>query len=130
MTWYLAEAKALVVFATPFDTTKMIYLVSEYLDDQFTAQLSVHGSFVDVYGVMLFTGSSGIGKSEIALDLVERGHRLVADDIVVLTKKRESILMGTGTSLVKHFMEIRGLGVIDVREMFGIRSIRFRNAAN
>jgi len=121
------EAKGIAVFATPFDTTKTIYLLSEYLDDQFTAQLSVHGSFVDVYGVgMLFTGSSGIGKSEIALDLVERGHRLVADDIVVLTKKRESILMGTGTSLVKHFMEIRGLGVIDVREMFGIRSIRFQ----
>ena len=123
----LAEEKGIAVLATPFDTTKTIYLLSEYLDDQFTAQISVHGSFVDVYGVgMLFTGSSGIGKSEIALDLVERGHRLVADDIVVLTKKRESILMGTGTSLVKHFMEIRGLGVIDVREMFGIRSIRFQ----
>jgi HPr kinase/phosphorylase len=123
----MAREKGIAVLATPFDTTKTIYLLSEFLDDQFAAQLSVHGSFVDVYGVgMLFTGSSGIGKSEIALDLVERGHRLVADDIVVLTKKRESILMGTGTSLVKHFMEIRGLGVIDVREMFGIRSIRFQ----
>lgn len=115
------------VFVTDFDTTKAIYLLSEFLDDKFSEQLSVHGSFVDVYGVgMLFVGSSGIGKSEIALDLVERGHRLVADDIVVLTKKRESVLMGTGTSLVKHFMEIRGLGVIDVRQMFGIRSIRFQ----
>ncbi len=123
----MAREKGIAVLATPFDTTKTIYLLSEFLDDQFAAQISVHGSFVDVYGVgMLFTGSSGIGKSEIALDLVERGHRLVADDIVVLTKKRESILMGTGTSLVKHFMEIRGLGVIDVREMFGIRSIRFQ----
>lgn len=123
----MAEAKGIAVLATPFDTSKTIYLLSEFLDDQFASQVSVHGSFVDVYGVgMLFTGSSGIGKSEIALDLVERGHRLVADDVVVLTKKRESILMGTGTSLVKHFMEIRGLGVIDVREMFGIRSIRFQ----
>ncbi len=123
----MAREKGIAVLATPFDTTKTIYLLSEFLDDQFAAQLSVHGSFVDVYGVgMLFTGSSGIGKSEIALDLVERGHRLVADDIVVLTKKRESILMGTGTSLVAHFMEIRGLGVIDVRQMFGIRSIRFQ----
>lgn len=123
----VAQDHGVAVLCTPCATTKAIYMLSEYLDDQFAAQVSVHGSFVDVYGVgMLFTGSSGIGKSEIALDLVERGHRLVADDIVVLTKKRESILMGTGTSLVKHFMEIRGLGVIDVREMFGIRSIRFQ----
>lgn len=123
----LAREHGVALLQTTFDTTKAIYLLSEYLDDQFSAQTNVHGSFVDVYGVgMLFTGSSGIGKSEIALDLVERGHRLVADDIVVLTKKRESILMGTGTSLVKHFMEIRGLGVIDVRQMFGIRAIRFQ----
>lgn len=87
----------------------------------------VHGSFVDVYGVgVLFVGRSGIGKSEIALDLVERGHRLVADDVVMLTKKRDAVLMGTGTSLVKHYMEIRGLGIIDVRQMFGIRAIRFQ----
>ena len=123
----VAQEHGIAVLVTPFDTTKTMYLLSEYLDDQFTEQLSVHASFVDVYGVgMLFTGKSGIGKSEIALDLVERGHRLVADDIVVLTKKRESILMGTGTSLIKHCMEIRGLGVIDVRQMFGIRSIRFQ----
>lgn len=122
-----AKAHGIAVLVTEYDTTKAIYLLSEFLDDQFAVQTSVHGSFVDVYGVgMLFTGGSGIGKSEIALDLVERGHRLVADDIVMLTKKRESILMGTGTSLVRHFMEIRGLGVIDVRQMFGIRSIRFQ----
>ncbi|MEK7670999.1 MAG: HPr kinase/phosphorylase, partial [Bacteroidota bacterium] len=71
-------------------------------------------------------GRSGIGKSEIALDLVERGHRLVADDVVNVTRKGEGILMGSGTDLVKHFMEIRGLGLIDVRSMFGIRAIRFQ----
>jgi HPr kinase/phosphorylase len=87
----------------------------------------VHGSLVDVYGVgILLTGRSGIGKSEIALDLVERGHRLVADDVVMVTRKGEGILMGAGTDLVKHFMEIRGLGLIDVRSMFGIRAIRFQ----
>jgi HPr kinase/phosphorylase len=75
---------------------------------------------------MLFVGHSGIGKSEIALDLVERGHRLVADDATMLTKKRESVLMGTGSSLVKHLVEIRGLGLIDVRQMFGVRAIRFQ----
>jgi len=123
----LARENGVALLSTTHDTTKSIYLLSEYLDDQFSAQISMHGSFVDVYGVgMLFTGRSGIGKSEIALDLVERGHRLVSDDVVVLTKKRESILMGTGTTLVKHFMEIRGLGVIDVRKMFGVRAIRFQ----
>ncbi|MDZ4745752.1 MAG: HPr(Ser) kinase/phosphatase [bacterium] len=123
----LAREHNVAVLVSPFDTTKATYLLGEFLDDQFAQQVSVHGSFVDVYGVgILFTGASGIGKSEIALDLVERGHRLVADDIVMLSKKRESILMGTGTSLVRHFMEIRGLGVIDVRQMFGIRSIRFQ----
>lgn len=123
----LARDHNVAVLVTAFDTTKATYLLGEFLDDQFAQQISVHGSFVDVYGVgILFMGASGIGKSEIALDLVERGHRLVADDIVMLSKKRESILMGTGTRLVRHFMEIRGLGVIDVRQMFGIRSIRFQ----
>lgn len=115
------------VFNTEYDTSKAFYLLSEFLDDQFSHQVVMHGSFVDVYGVgILFIGRSGIGKSEITLDLIERGHRLVADDVVVLTKKRESILMGTGTSLVQHFMEIRGLGIIDIRQMFGIRAIRFQ----
>lgn len=123
----LAKEHNVALLSTDYDTTKAIHVLSDFLDDQFSAQVNVHGSFVDVYGCgILFTGGSGIGKSEIALDLVERGHRLVADDIVVFTKKRESILMGTGTSLVKHFMEIRGLGVIDVRQMFGIRAIRFQ----
>ncbi len=89
----------------------------------------VHGSLVDVYGVgVLLIGRSGIGKSEIALDLIERGHRLVADDVVMITRKGEGILMGAGTDLVKHFMEIRGLGLLDVRSMFGIRAIRLPEA--
>ncbi len=75
---------------------------------------------------MLFVGKSGVGKSEVALDLVERGHRLVADDVIILTKKGEGILIGAGTNIAKHFMEIRGLGIIDVERMFGIRAIRFQ----
>ncbi len=123
----IAVENNIAVFTSPFETTKAIYVLSEFLDEQFAAQVSVHGSFVDVYGVgILFTGRSAIGKSEIALDLVERGHRLVADDVVLLTQKRESVLIGTGTNLVKHFMEIRGLGIIDVRQMFGVRAIRFQ----
>jgi HPr kinase/phosphorylase len=85
---------------------------------------------VDVYGVgLLLKGKAGIGKSEVALDLVERGHRLVADDVVILTKKDDQVLMAAGTELVQHFMEIRGLGLIDVRSMFGIRAIRFQKRA-
>ncbi|PKL81889.1 MAG: HPr kinase/phosphorylase [Ignavibacteriae bacterium HGW-Ignavibacteriae-3] len=123
----LANKYNIPIFGSAFSTTKAIYLISDFLDDQFAPRLSVHGSLVDVYGVgMLFVGKSGIGKSEVALDLVERGHRLVADDVVILTKKGEGIIMGAGTDIVKHFMELRGIGIIDVRSMFGIRAIRFQ----
>ncbi|HSP87702.1 MAG TPA: HPr(Ser) kinase/phosphatase [Ignavibacteriaceae bacterium] len=115
------------LFGTPISTTKLVYFVSDFLDDQFAERISIHGSFVDVYGAgILFIGKSGIGKSEVALDLVERGHRLVGDDLIILTKKGEGILMGSGTNLAKHFMEIRGLGIIDVERMFGIRAIRYQ----
>lgn len=123
----MANKKNIAVFLTPLETTKFAYFISDFLDDQFSTQVALHGSFVDVYGVgLLFYGRSGIGKSEIALDLVERGHRLVADDVVMISRKGDGILMGTGTELVKHFMEIRGLGIIDVRSVFGIRAIRFQ----
>lgn len=123
----LANTHKIPVFGSVYSSTKLIYLVSDFLDDQLSPRLSMHGSFVDVYGVgMLFVGKSGIGKSEVALDLVERGHRLVADDVVIFTKKGEGILMGSGTDLVKHFMELRGIGIIDVRSMFGVRAIRYQ----
>ena len=123
----LANKNGIAVFISPLETTRFAYFVNDFLDDQFSAQIALHGSFVDVYGVgLLFYGRSGIGKSEIALDLVERGHRLVADDVVMISKKGDGILMGTGTEIVKHFMEIRGLGIIDVKSVFGIRAIRFQ----
>ncbi len=123
----LAKKNNVPVFISPLPTTKFAYFISDFLDDQFSPQVAIHGSFVDVYGVgLLFYGRSGIGKSEIALDLVERGHRLVADDVVMISRKGEGILMGAGTDLIQHFMEIRGLGIVDVRSVFGIRAIRFQ----
>jgi HPr kinase/phosphorylase len=123
----LAEKFNIPLLSSHYTTTKLIYLVSDFLDDQFAERITIHGSLADVYGVgMLFIGKSGIGKSEVVLDLVERGHRLVADDVIILTKKGEGILMGAGTNVVKHFMEIRGLGIIDVERVFGIRAIRYQ----
>jgi len=113
------------VVRTPMSTTPFIHQLTSYLDAMFSPQTNVHGSLVDVYGVgLLFTGRSAIGKSETALDLVERGHRLVADDVVTITRRHGDILIGTGNQLLRHHMEIRGLGIIDVQSVFGIRSIR------
>jgi len=123
----MATEHKVSVLQTPHETTKFVYFLSDFLDDQFAPQTAIHGTFIDVYGIgVLLTGRSGIGKSEIALDLIERGHRLVADDVVMVTRKGEGILMGAGSYVAKHFMEIRGLGLIDVRAVFGIRSIRFQ----
>ena len=123
----IATRHGVSVFKTHLETTKLVYFVSDFLDDQFSPQTVIHGSFMDVYGIgVILVGRSGIGKSEIALDLVERGHRLVADDVIMVTRKGEGILIGAGTDVVKHFMEIRGLGLIDIRSIFGIRSIRFQ----
>ncbi len=123
----LANKHKIPILGSPDSTTKLTYFISDFLDDQFAPKITIHGSFIDVYGIgVLFVGKSGIGKSEVALDLVERGHRLVADDVIILTKKGEGILMGSGTDLVKHSMEIRGLGIIDVERMFGIRAIRYQ----
>ncbi|KAB2909579.1 MAG: HPr(Ser) kinase/phosphatase [Ignavibacteriales bacterium] len=123
----LSEIFDIAIFGSPDNTTRLNFFISDFLNDQFLPQESIHGSLIDVYGVgILFTGQSSVGKSEVALDLVERGHRLVADDVVIATKKGEGLLMGTGTDISKHFMEIRGLGLINVEKIFGIRSIRYQ----
>ena len=115
------------VLRTSQSTTPFIHSLTSYLDHMFAPQVTVHGSLVDVYGTgLLFTGSSAIGKSETALDLVERGHRLVADDVVTITRRHGDVLIGTGNQLLRHHMEIRGLGIIDVQSIFGIRAIRLQ----
>ncbi|MES3629172.1 MAG: HPr(Ser) kinase/phosphatase [Longimonas sp.] len=123
----MATEAQIPVFQTPTPTVDAMGTMRAMLVDQFAPQQAVHGSLVDVYGIgLLLSGPSGIGKSEVALDLIERGHRLVADDVVMVTRRDSSILMGAGTDLVQHFMEVRGLGLVDIRAMFGIRAIRFQ----
>lgn len=122
-----ATARGIAVLSTPLSTTKFMTLLGDFLEVEFAPRQTLHASLVDVYGVgLLLTGKAGIGKSEIALDLVERGHRLVADDVVVVTRQQGNILIGSGTDVVKHFMEIRGVGLVDTQAMFGIRAIRFQ----
>jgi len=97
------------------------------LERAFAPQTDIHGTLVDVYGVgLLFTGRSGIGKSECALDLIERGHRLVADDIVEISCTSDDVLIGRYREVLRHHLEIRGVGVIDVQAIFGIRAIRMQ----
>ena len=123
----LSDRYRIPLLTSKFATTKFVHLMNLYLDDFFASQVRIHGSLVDVYGVgLLFTGQSGIGKSEIALDLVERGHRLVSDDIVTVTRKAQGILVGSGEEMFRNHMELRGVGIVDVRSMFGIRAIRLR----
>ncbi len=120
-----ANKHQIPVLRTPQDTTPFIHQLTAFLDFVFAPSVTVHASLVDVYGVgLLFTGRSGIGKSETALDLVERGHRLVADDVVRITRRHGDILIGACNEVLKHTMEVRGLGIIDVQSIFGIRSIR------
>ncbi len=121
----LASQNEVPLFATPNETSQFAREVTSFLEESFAPSTTVHGSLVDVYGVgLLFTGRSSIGKSETALDLVERGHRLVADDVVTIRRRQANILIGSGNELLRHCMEIRGIGIIDVQSIFGIRAIR------
>jgi HPr kinase/phosphorylase len=101
--------------------------IERCLQEALTASTSVHGVLIDVVGVgMLILGKSGIGKSELALDLVTRGHRLVADDIVDLKKRQGGSVYGSGSEIIKHHMEIRGIGIINIKDLFGVSAVRDR----
>ncbi len=101
--------------------------IEQFLQEALTQATSLHGVLVDVLGVgVLVIGKSGIGKSECALDLVMRGHRLVADDIVNIKKKPSGPLYGTGSDIIGHHMEVRGLGIINIKDLFGISAVRAR----
>lgn len=120
-----ARAAGIAVLRSGLKTQEFYTRLIPFLEDVFAPATNLHGSLADVYGVgLLFTGKSGIGKSECVLDLVERGHRLVADDVVIAKRKGADVVIGSGHPLQRHFMEIRGVGLIDVRAIFGIRAVR------
>jgi HPr kinase/phosphorylase len=113
------------ILGTTLGTQKFHRLLASYLEQYFAPQTFIHGTLADVYGVgLLYTGPSGIGKSECVLDLVERGHRLVCDDVVQIIRPRENTLVGMMNPKLSYHMEIRGLGIIDICRLFGIRAVR------
>jgi HPr kinase/phosphorylase len=122
-----ADEAAVPLLRTNHVSSAFIEQIQGYLEDVLTAQTSMHGVLLDVFGVgILLLGKSGIGKSEIALDLVMRGHRLVADDIVDVKRRMQKAVYGAGSEIIKHHMEIRGLGIINIKDLFGVASIRER----
>lgn len=105
-------------------TSTLMHRLITFLDDVLAPRVTQHGVLVDVYGAGLFiVGESGIGKSETALELVKRGHRLVADDAVEIRKVDENRLVGEAPELIRHFMEIRGIGIIDIKSMYGVGAV-------
>ena len=113
------------ILRSALKTNEFYNRVKPWLEDHFAPQTTLHGSLADVYGVgVLFMGQSGIGKSECVLDLVERGHRLVADDLVLVRRRGTEVLIGRGHELQRHYMEIRGVGLVDIPAIFGIRAVR------
>ena len=115
------------LYATNQMTTKLSVAAITYLSQCLAPTSTLHGVLLDVYGIgVLITGASGVGKSETALELVKRGHQLVADDVVNVKKINESHLVGEAPETIRHFMEIRGIGIIDVRAMYGIGAVNMR----
>jgi HPr kinase/phosphorylase len=123
----IANLRGTPVIRSSLKTSDFYTRIKPFLEERFAPTTTMHGSLADVYGVgLLFVGASGIGKSEAVLDLVERGHRLVADDLVIVSRRGHEVLIGKGHELQRHHMEIRGVGIIDVQKLFGIRAIRLQ----
>jgi HPr kinase/phosphorylase len=109
---------------TELPSSVIIDRLTRYLEDRLAPRAIVHGVLMDIYGLgVLLLGDSGVGKSECALDLVVRGHRLVSDDVVEI-RKRGEVLIGTGPELTRYHMELRGVGIINVKDLFGVASVR------
>ena len=113
------------VLSTKKSTSSFMSEIIRWLNVKLAPCISVHGVLVDVYGEgVLITGESGIGKSEAALELIKRGHRLVTDDVVELRKVSDDTLVGSAPDITKHFIELRGIGIVDVKALFGASSVR------
>jgi HPr kinase/phosphorylase len=122
----LSESNSAALFLSKRDTTPLIHDLADFLDLVFAPRTDVYGTLVEVFGAgLLCTGRSAIGKSETVLGLIERGHRLIADDMVHV-RRIGNALFGTGDSRMAHHMEIRGLGLVDVSAFYGIRSVKER----
>lgn len=120
-----ANEKGVPVFSTPRKTSSFMAEMIRWLNVELAPQISIHGVLVDVYGVgVLIMGESGIGKSEAALELIKRGHRLVTDDVVEISKVSDDTLVGTAPDITRHLIELRGIGIIDVKMLFGVQSVR------
>ena len=113
-------------FVTERTTSSFMAEIIRWLGVQLAPCISIHGVLVDVYGEgILITGESGIGKSEAALELIKRGHRLVSDDVVEIRKISDDTLLGTSPDITRHFIELRGIGIVDVKTLFGVESVMY-----
>lgn len=113
------------ILKSPRKTTRVVSRLTNYLEEKYAPTTSIHGVLVDIYGIgVLIIGNSGIGKSETALELVKRGHRLVADDSVEIRQEDYDSLIGSSPEILEHMLEIRGLGIIDVMTLFGAGAVR------
>ncbi len=120
-----ARQKEVPVLRTEESTSVFMAMLISYLNLEMAERISIHGELLELYGVgILITGSSGVGKSETALELVKRGHRLIADDVVELRKVSQTTLLGSSPEIIRHFMELRGVGIIDVKSLYGIGSVK------
>lgn len=121
----MCDQQKIPLFRSPHYSSRCIKRITSYLEEALARTVTRSGVLVDVYGVgILILGKSGIGKSECALDLIDRGHRLVADDAVMIKKKDPDKLFGTSPDLTSHHMEVRGLGIINIKDLYGVSSIQ------
>ena len=120
-----AERKDTPILTTSKQTSDFMAEIIRWMNVKLAPCISIHGVLVDVYGVgVLIMGESGIGKSEAALELIKRGHRLVTDDVVEIRKVSDDTLVGSAPDITRHFIELRGIGIVDVKSMFGVQSVR------
>ena len=121
----LAEKYDVPIFITEQSTSAFMAEVTRWLNVELAPCISIHGVLVDVYGEgILIMGESGIGKSEAALELIKRGHRLITDDVVEIRKVSDETLIGSAPDITRHFIELRGIGIIDVKTLFGVESVK------